>query len=90
MTIAFTLPPSDLLPAFDSLESALGRDTSGDHARSLNRYFAQVELETRQAHLRSTDFEEKNMNALLADAFGAMQRVVAAAWARLHGRDLAP
>ena len=89
MTTAFTLPPADLLADFDALEAALQADASGDKARGLHRYFAQVELESRQAQVRSVDFDEKRVAGLLAEAFAAMQRTVAAAWAKLHGRDLA-
>ncbi|HEX7686883.1 MAG TPA: hypothetical protein VF453_04200 [Burkholderiaceae bacterium] len=89
MTTAFTLPPDDLLAAFDSLEATLKTDTSGDRARRLNRYFAQVELEARQSQVRSIDFDEKRMAGLLAEAFAATQRGVCAAWNKLHGRELA-
>jgi len=89
MPIDFTLPAADLMQDFDSLEAALRRDPNGDHARRLGAYFEQAELETRQVQLRSTEFEEKNMAGLLAEAFAAARRVVPVAWAKLHGRELA-
>jgi hypothetical protein len=89
MSTAFTLPPAPLAADFDSLEAALRADASGAKAQALDAYFAQAELETRETQLRSTDFETKQMAGLLADCFAASRRVVAAAWARLHGRELA-
>lgn len=88
MNTAFTLPPAELAADFDSLEAALGADASGERARRLARYFAQVELESRQAQVRSVDFDEKQRAGLLAEAFAGLQRTVAAAWSRLHGREL--
>ena len=89
MTFDFTLPPPELTGAFDGLEAWLKKDTGGESARRLGSYFASVEIEARQRQLRSTDFEERHMAELLGEAFGAARRVVAAAWSKFHGRELA-
>ena len=89
MNIEFTLPPADLLADFDGIEDALLSDTSGAKARRLCEYFKAAEVEMRRKQLHSMDFDEKNLADLLADALGASARVVAAAWNKLHGRELA-
>jgi hypothetical protein len=89
MNIEFTLPPPDLLADFDAIEEALLADTSGAKARCLREYFKAAEVEMRETQLRSTDFDDKNLAGIVADALGASARVVAAAWNKLHGRELA-
>jgi hypothetical protein len=89
MNIEFTLPPADLLADFDAIEEALLADTSGAKARRLGEYFKSVEVEMRETQLRSTDFDDKNLAGIVADALGASARVVAAAWSKLHRRELA-
>jgi hypothetical protein len=89
MFIDFTLPPPDLLTDFDAIEEALLADASGAKARRLGEYFKAAEVEVREKQLRSTDFDEKNLAGIMADALGASARVVAAAWNKLHGRDIA-
>ncbi len=89
MSIDFRLPPPDLVGEFESLEAALKGDASGDKARRLSAYFAAVETEARATQLRSTDFEEKELAGMLAEAFAATGRVVSAAWSKFHGRELA-
>ena len=88
MNIEFTLPPPDLLEDFEAIEEALQADKTGAKARRLNEYFKAAEVEMREKRLRSTDFDEKNLIAIVADALGASARVVAAAWHKLHGREL--
>ena len=88
MMIDFSLPPEELAADFSSLEAALRNDADGAKARILMRYFEGTEVEMRTLHLRSNDFAKRNMAALLAEAFGAMRRVVPAAWEGLHGREL--
>lgn len=89
MNIEFTLPPPDLLADFDAIEEALLVDMSGAKAGRLGEYFRAAEVEMREKQLRSTDFDEKNLAGIVADALGASARVVAAAWNKLHGRELA-
>jgi hypothetical protein len=89
MNIEFTLPPADLLADFEAIEEALLADKGGAKARRLCEYFKAAEVEMREKQLRSLDFDEKAMADLLADALGASARVVAAAWHKLHGRELA-
>jgi hypothetical protein len=88
MNIEFTLPPPDLLEDFEAIEEALLADKTGAKARRLSEYFKAAEVEMREKRLRSTDFDEKNLTAIVADALGASARVVAAAWQKLHGREL--
>ena len=88
MTAYFCPPSVDMLVDFVSLETTLKKDGTGERARSLARYFADAELESRTAQLRSTDFPEKHMAGLLAEAFAAARRVVPEAWNKLHGREL--
>jgi hypothetical protein len=88
MNIEFTLPPADLLADFDAIEEALLADKSGAKARRLVAYFKAAEVEMREKQLRSTDFDEKNLAVVVADALGAASRVVVAAWNKLHGREL--
>lgn len=89
MNIEFTLPPPDLLADFDAIEEALLADMSGAKAGRMGEYFRAAEVEMREKQLRSTDFDEKNLAGIVADALGASARVVAAAWNKLHGRELA-
>ena len=84
-----TPPPADLLADFDALEPALSRDKSGDKARRLAAYFEQSELECRQAELRSTDFEEKELVRIQIEALAVSRRVLLATWNKLHGSELA-
>ena len=86
MNIEFTLPPPDLMSDFDAMEETLHADKSGEKARRLGEYFKSAEIEMRQKQLRSTDFDEKELAGVVADALGASARVVAAAWNKLHGR----
>ena len=88
MNIEFTLPPPDLLEDFEAIEEALQADKTGARARRLSEYFKAAEVEMREKRLRCTDFDEKNLTAVVADALGASARVVAAAWQKLHGREL--
>jgi len=88
MIIDFTLPPDDLYADFDAIEEALLADKSGDRARRLVAYFKAAEFEMRERQLRTQEFEEKSIAGVVADALGASGRVVAAAWAKLHGREL--
>ena len=86
MTTAFTLPPDDLLAAFDSLEATLKTDTSGDRARRLNRYFAQVELEARQSQVRSIDCRSQSCRVEIGSAAGpALGQVLPMVIAQLGG-----
>ena len=89
MIVDFTPPPEELATAFDSLTESLKSDTTGDRTRRLIEYFAGVEMEARQKHLRSVAFQEKEANGVLAEAHAASQRVLAKAWANLHGKELA-
>lgn len=89
MNIDITPPPSDLISCFGDLEAALAADQAGEKVRRLATYFGQAEMETRQWQLRTTDFESRRVAELLADAFGASKRVVAATWSRKHGREFA-
>ncbi len=89
MHIDITPPPADLVGCFGDLEAVLAADAAGDKARRLASYFGQAEMETRQWQLRTTDFEKRRVAELLADAFAASKRVVAAAWSRKHGREFA-
>lgn len=89
MNIDITPPPDDLMACFGSLDAALAADAAGEKARRLATYFGQAEMETRQWQLRTTDFEQRRVAGCLADALAASKRVVAAAWSKKHGRELA-
>jgi hypothetical protein len=84
-----TPPPADLLADFDALEPALSRDKGGDKARRLAAWFQRAELDCRQAELRSTDFEEKELVRLQGEALATSRRVLLATWNKLHGSELA-
>lgn len=89
MNIELTPPPADLLPCFGTLDATLQADTAGDKARRLTAFFGEAEMEARQWLVRRTDFEERRMAECLADALAASRRVVAVAWSKKHGRELA-
>ena len=89
MNDELTPPTPDLLADFDALEPALARDRTGDKARRLAAYFQQAELDCRQAGLRSTDFEKKELVRMQVDAMATSRRVLLATWNKLHGGELA-
>jgi len=72
-----------------NLEAALTDDKSGDRARAMISYFADVAKES-VAMMQSTQAAaERQLVAQLIEAFYASQRVIHKVWEALHGSALA-
>lgn len=84
-----TAPDNDLMASFDALEPAITKDNDGSLTRRLVRWFRQAELDCRQAEVRCTDFEEKEMLRTTCEALVTSARVLVASWNKLHEAELA-
>jgi hypothetical protein len=82
-------PPVDLLADFDSMQTAITGDKTGEKTRRLATYFKQAQALSAETQLRTTDFEERHFAGLIGEAFGASRRIVLAAWQKEHGHELA-
>ncbi|GKS85396.1 hypothetical protein AVMA1855_14610 [Acidovorax sp. SUPP1855] len=72
-----------------NLDQALTEDKSGDRARAMIRYFAEIADESSDM-LKSTQVDaERQLVTQLIQAFYASQRVIQRIWETLHGTTLA-
>lgn len=80
--------PVEVLGHPDHLKKLVEEDMSGERVRHVVAWLAQAGLTARQTELRSTDFEDRQLAALLSDGYAAAHRVVMAAWCQQHRREL--
>jgi len=88
MDIQSLNPPIDLITNFQSLQTDVQEDTSGEKTRRLVTYLKEAETKSIAMKLHTLDYEEKEFARLLHEAFGASSRIVLAAWQKAHGAEL--
>ncbi len=88
MDIELTPPADDLMQCFGALEATLAADAGGDKARRLAGWLGEAEMQARERRLRCTDFDDRRVADVTADALAASRRVLIAAWNKKHGREL--
>lgn len=71
-----------------NLEKSLAEDASGDRARAMLSYFADVARGS-EALLQSAAAGERQLVSQLIEAFHASQRIVRHIWETLHNASLA-
>ncbi|WP_140634999.1 hypothetical protein [Methylibium rhizosphaerae] len=71
-----------------NLEKSLAEDASGDRARALLGYFADV-AKSAEAMLATAAATERQLVTQLIEGFHASQRIVRHVWETLHNASLA-
>ncbi|WP_423600142.1 hypothetical protein [Roseateles sp. MS654] len=70
-----------------NLEKSLAEDTSGDRARAMLTYFADVARNS-EGLLQTAAAAERQLISQLIEAFHAAQRIVRHIWETLHNASL--
>jgi hypothetical protein len=71
-----------------NLEQALTEDLSGERARAMITYFADVAKESSTMLQKTQATAERQLVSQLIEAFYASQRVIQKIWESLHGSAL--
>lgn len=72
-----------------ALEKTLSEDSSGERARSMLSYFADVATQSEALLQASVADTERHLVAQLLEGFRASQRIIRHVWETLHGSALA-
>lgn len=71
------------------MEETLTEDRTGDRARALIQYFADVAKASEDLSVCAASDAERHLAAQLVDGFRASQRIIRHVWESLHGSVLA-
>lgn len=71
------------------MEETLTEDISGDRARAMIKYFADVAKTSESMSVSASSEAERHLAARMVDGFRACQRIIRHVWESMHGTVLA-